>query len=74
MHIAVDTGAKEGESFKQYVDYLDNNHYVPPDGKAWVDYIRTRPKTSVLCGGVMSCGGRFCGEGDFVGRAGGRLG
>jgi len=40
MHIAVEKGAKEGESFKQYVEYLDSKGYVPPDGKEWVDHIR----------------------------------
>lgn len=40
MHIAVQKGAKEGQNFRQYVEYLDEKHFVPPDGKAWVDHIR----------------------------------
>jgi len=40
MHIAVSKGAKEGESFVTYVDYLDAKNYLPPDGKTWVDEIR----------------------------------
>ena len=42
MHIAVDKGAEEGLSFFKYVGYLDNNHYIPPNGKAWVDHVRTK--------------------------------
>lgn len=42
MHIAVEQGADEGLSFMSYVEYLDNNGYVPPNGKEWVDHIRTR--------------------------------
>jgi hypothetical protein len=42
MNIAVDNGADEGESFRDYVQYLDNQGYIPPKGKSWVDYIRTR--------------------------------
>lgn len=40
MHLAVAKGAKEGESFKSYVEYLAKNNYVPPDCKLWVDQIR----------------------------------
>ena len=40
MHIAVDLGAKEGQNFVTYVEYLYDNHYVPPSGKAWIDLIR----------------------------------
>lgn len=41
MHIAVEQGAEEGWSFARYVTYLDDNGYIPPNGKKWVDYIRT---------------------------------
>lgn len=41
MHIAVEQGAEEGLSFAKYVDYLDSNGYIPPNGKQWVDFIRT---------------------------------
>ena len=42
MHIAVEKGAPEGISFVQYVEYLSDKNYVPPDGKGWVDYIRQK--------------------------------
>jgi len=42
MHIAVEKGAKTGESFLFYVDYLAEAGYVPPDGKGWVDHIREK--------------------------------
>lgn len=40
MNIAVAEGAKEGEQFIQYVEYLADKGYVPPGGKKWVDHIR----------------------------------
>ncbi len=42
MHIAVEKGAPTGKSFLEYVEYLAQKNYVPPDGKGWVDYIRTK--------------------------------
>lgn len=42
MNIAVVHGAKEGESFVKYVEYLANQGYIPPNGKAWVDHIRQK--------------------------------
>ncbi|MEO0797369.1 MAG: DUF4145 domain-containing protein [Verrucomicrobiota bacterium] len=42
MHIAVSKGAKKGESFAQYVDYLSENNFVPPGAKPWVDHIRKK--------------------------------
>jgi len=42
MHIAVERGAKEGESFQSYVQYLADKGFVPPDGKGWVDHIRNK--------------------------------
>lgn len=42
MHIAVERGAEEGLSFMQYVQYLAEKGYVPPNGKGWVDHIRKR--------------------------------
>ena len=42
MHIAVSKGAKEGENFWFYVEYLANKHYIPPDAKDWVDHIRKK--------------------------------
>ena len=40
MNIAVSEGAKEGKSFVDYVNYLNDNNYIPPKGKAWVETIR----------------------------------
>ncbi len=42
MHIAVDKGADEGKRFIEYVEYLSNAGYIPPDGKEWVDHIRSK--------------------------------
>lgn len=42
MNIAVTEGAKEGLRFVEYVDFLANRGYVPPNGRHWVDYIRRK--------------------------------
>jgi hypothetical protein len=42
MHIAVEKGAEPSKTFLEYVEYLAQKGYVPPDGKGWVDYIRTK--------------------------------
>ena len=42
MHIAVSKGAPENKNFIEYVEYLSNKNYIPPDAKWWVDYIRTK--------------------------------
>jgi hypothetical protein len=42
MHIAVEEKANDNLSFKQYVDYLVANNYVPPKGRGWVDKIRNK--------------------------------
>ena len=42
MHIAVEEGADEKLNFFQYVEYLAENGFVPPKGKDWVDYIRSK--------------------------------
>jgi len=42
MHIAVSKGAKEGLKFIEYVQYLSDNNYIPPDAKDWVDHIREK--------------------------------
>ena len=42
MNIAVSQGADEGKRFIDYVDYLSENGFVPPNGKAWVDHIRKK--------------------------------
>ena len=42
MNIAVEKGAERGKRFIEYVEYLDDKHYIPPDGRGWVDHIRTK--------------------------------
>jgi hypothetical protein len=42
MNIAVSQKAAPGESFISYVEYLADNGFVPPNGKGWVDHIRTK--------------------------------
>jgi hypothetical protein len=42
MHIAVSKGAKAGDSFASYVQFLGDNNYIPPDAKDWVDHIRKK--------------------------------
>ena len=42
MHIAVDKGAPKNKTFIEYVNYLSDHGYVPPDAKGWIDYIRTK--------------------------------
>jgi len=40
MHIAVDCGAKADKKFVEYVNYLDDNHYIPPNSKKLLEFIR----------------------------------
>ncbi len=42
MHIAVSKGADPGLPFAQYVQYLADNHFIPPDAHEWVDHIREK--------------------------------
>jgi hypothetical protein len=42
MNIAVEQGAAEGLRFIEYVVYLSDKGYVPPNGKYWVDHIRKK--------------------------------
>lgn len=42
MNIAVTQGAAAGLKFIEYVEYLANKGYVPPNGKGWVDHIRKK--------------------------------
>jgi DNA-directed RNA polymerase subunit RPC12/RpoP len=42
MHVAVEAGAKAGLRFIDYVEYLSDQHYVPPNAKGWVDHIREK--------------------------------
>lgn len=41
MNVAVEKGAKEGDKFASYIDFLESEHYTPKDSKLWVDKIRT---------------------------------
>ena len=42
MSIAVVQGAKEGMQFIEYVSYLSDKGFTPPNGKHWVDHIRKK--------------------------------
>lgn len=42
MHIAVSKGADEGKKFIEYVKYLSDKNFIPPDAKEWVDHIRDK--------------------------------
>jgi len=42
MHIVVSKGAKAGDTFANYVQFLADNHFIPPDAKGWVDHIREK--------------------------------
>lgn len=42
MHIAVSCGAPEDLNFAKYVDYLDENGYIPVQAKLWVDKVRDK--------------------------------
>ena len=40
MHIAVKQGDKEDKKYTEYVTYLKNNGYVPPNGDEMIDLVR----------------------------------
>ena len=42
MHVAVERGAAEGKNFVTYVEFLEDQNFIPAGAKAWVDQIRTR--------------------------------
>lgn len=42
MNVSVTKGAEEGKSFAFYVNFLEENHFIPPDSKGWVDHIRKK--------------------------------
>ena len=42
MNIAVAQGTEAGLTFVKYVEFLASNHFVPPNGKGWVDHIRSK--------------------------------
>lgn len=41
MHVGVDKGAEEGQSFVSYINYLESKGYITPTIKEWADMIRT---------------------------------
>jgi hypothetical protein len=55
MNIAVQKGAKANQTFASYVDYLQDNHYVPAGSKAWVDHIRSKGNEANHEIALMSC-------------------
>lgn len=42
MNLSVSYGADEGKSFVHYINYLEENHYTPPNSNGWVDQIRQK--------------------------------
>ena len=40
MHVAVEKGAKEGESFSEYLSFLGTKGYITPPMVKWVELIR----------------------------------
>ena len=42
MHIAVEKGAKEDQNFLYYVNWLEENNFIPPGVKDGVNYIRRK--------------------------------
>ena len=42
MHIAVAKGAKAGETFLKYIEFLREGHFIPPNCEVWVDRIREK--------------------------------
>jgi hypothetical protein len=40
MHVAVEKGAKEGETFASYLSHLESQGYITPPMRGWVDLIR----------------------------------
>lgn len=40
MHVAVDKGANEGETFASYIDHLQQQGYVTPPMESWVALIK----------------------------------
>jgi Domain of unknown function (DUF4145) len=42
MNASVSKGAESGKSFAHYVTFLEENHYIPPNSREWVDHIRKK--------------------------------
>ena len=40
MHVGVDNGAQEGQSFASYLDHIENIGFITPPIKDWADLIR----------------------------------
>lgn len=42
MNISVEQGAEEGLNFYNYVEYLSEKGYVPPNGEKWLHHVRKK--------------------------------
>jgi hypothetical protein len=42
MNLAVAQGATPGDTFIAYVEHIAQKGFVPPNGRAWIDHIRTK--------------------------------
>ena len=42
MNVAVNLGAPENQGFRAYVDYLNEEGYIPPNGKCWVEALKDK--------------------------------
>jgi len=42
MNIAVNKGAEVGLRFVEYINFLAEKGFIPPDGQPWVDHIRKK--------------------------------
>jgi Domain of unknown function (DUF4145) len=42
MNISVSKGADSGKNFAYYVSFLEDNHFIPPNSRDWVDHIRKK--------------------------------
>lgn len=42
MNVSVSKGAEAGKTFSEYVNFLESNHYMPPNSKGWIDHIRKK--------------------------------
>jgi hypothetical protein len=42
MNVSVSKGAESGKSFAYYVSFLEENHFIPPNSRVWVDHIRKK--------------------------------
>lgn len=44
INVAVALGAKEGGSFKGYVQYLADKGHLPVSARKWIDHIKDKGK------------------------------